>query len=570
VEIKKNTILMVVFSLVFALLFLRVFQLQFAEREKYRELAQENAAKTIPDTAPRGVIFDRRGKVLVENRPVFSVQVMPQLLSGDPAKREKVLDQLSQLLGEKVEFKISASKPLIIRDNIDPKTAIRVEEQQRELEGVVVNSRPVRHYPYGSAAAHLLGYVGELEAGELERLKDQGYRRGDSIGKDGVEKYYDREIRGVDGGKKIEVDVYGTPTRLLESLEPIPGADVKLTINIDLQLAAENALGGREGAVVILDPRTGEILALVSHPSYDPNIFTGPLDNSIWEALSRKRHPFMNRALAIYPSGSVFKVVTLTAALEKGLTKPDEIFYCPGYYIINNRYAKCWKESGHGRITVTEGLVWSCDVVFYELGRRLGPKLLTEYAQKYGLGERTGIDLPQEKKGLTPTEGWKKEVLHEPWYEGDSINYGIGQGFLQVTPLQMASLYGTVATGKRMRPFAVSEIKKRDGEVMYQAKPEEIARAPISPDHLQIIRKALSDVVDRGTGIAARIPGLAVAGKTGTAQNPGLPHAWFICYVPDTDPEMVIASFVEHGEHGDRASAYVARDILKSYFDTGE
>jgi len=570
VEIKKNTILIIVFSLVFALLFLRLFQLQFAEREKYRELALENAAKTIPETAPRGVIFDRKGKVLVENLPVFSVQVMPQLLSGDEAKRDEVLEKLSRLLGEKVEFKVSANQPIIVKDNIDPRTALRIEEQQRELEGVIVSSRPVRFYPYGSAAAHVLGYVGEVESAELERLKEKGYRRGDIVGKDGVEKYYDKEIRGIDGGKKIEVDVYGTPTRLLESLDSIPGADAVLTIDIDLQVAAEKALGGREGAVVILDPKTGEVLALVSHPSYDPNLFTGPLNNAKWTALSRMRHPFMNRALAIYPSGSIFKVVTLTAALEKGLAKPDEIIYCPGYYKINDRYAKCWKESGHGRISVIEGLVWSCDVVFYELGRRLGPKLLTEYAQKYGLGERTGIDLPQEKKGLTPTEEWKKEVLHEPWYQGDSINYGIGQGFLQVTPLQMAELYGAVASGKRMRPFVVSEIKKRDGEVLYQAKPQEIAEAPISSPHLQIIRQALSDVVARGTGIAAKIEGLPAAGKTGTAQNPGLPHAWFICYAPADDPQLVIASFVEHGEHGDRTAAYVARDILKSYFDKGE
>jgi penicillin-binding protein 2 len=565
---KKNDILTLVIGLAFFVLLLRLAQLQIIDGRRYQKIAAENAAKTIVAPAPRGIIYDRNGKVMVANRPIFSVQVLPELLSSpDEAKRERILARLSELLGEKVAFNHEAGRPIIVKTNVPPAAAIRIEEAKGELEGVVVNAWPVRSYPHGSVAAHLLGYVGEIGADDLKRLKGEGYRLGDSIGQDGIEKYYDRELRGVDGGKKVEVDAFGAPIRLLESLEPVPGADVKLTIDLDLQIAAEKALQDKEGAVVIIDPRTGELLAMVSHPNFDPNLFIDQLDRSKWWALNRQSHPFMNRALAIYPPGSIFKVVTMSAALAENLTKTDEIFHCPGYYKVNNRYAACWKTTGHGRLSLAEGLTQSCDVVFYELGKRLGPDRLAKYARNYGLGEKTGIDLPQEKKGLIPTTDWKKNVWKEPWYDGDSINYGIGQGFVQVTPLQMAVLYGTIAAGKRMKPYVVREIKNREGDILYQGGQAEVGKAPVAWTVLVAIRKALAAVVERATGVAARVAGLPAAGKTGTAENPGLPHAWFLCYAPVDDPEIVIAVFVAHGEHGDRTSAYVARDILTWYRD---
>ena len=565
----KKSALFIAVALVFALLLIRLFQLQVVEGGRYRQIAEDNTAKTILAPAARGVIYDRNGKVLVENRPVFMVQVLPSILaSKDLKKRGAVLAELSKLLGQKVEYKVSADQPIIVKDHIDEAVAIRIEERKRELEGVAVAVRPVRLYPHVNTAAHLLGYVGEIEPDELARLKEAGYRLGDWIGKDGVEKQYDKLIRGIDGGRKVEVDVYGKPTRMLDFAEPVPGADVKLTIDLPLQEAAEQALGNKAGAVVILDPRTGEILALVSRPNYDPNVFIDPFDKSKAAFLLSGRHPFMNRALAIYPPGSIFKVVTLSAALEEGLTKPNESFYCPGYYKINNRIAKCWKEGGHGQITAQEGLTQSCDIVFYELGRRLGPDKLAAYARKYGLGEKTGVDLPQEKRGQIPTSEWKRTVFKEQWYDGDSINYGIGQGFVQVTPLQMAAVYSEIAVGRRMKPFIVREIKSQDGEVLYSAQPEEVGRVPISLINLSVIKSALRAVVERATGIAAKVEGLPAAGKTGTAQTPGLPHAWFLCYAPADDPKFVIASFVEHGEHGDRAAAYVARDILIWYNKT--
>jgi penicillin-binding protein 2 len=565
---KKNDILTLVVGLAFLALLLRLAQLQLIDGRRYQRMAVENAAKTIVAPAPRGIIYDRNGKVMVANRPIFSVQVLPELLSSpDEAKRERVLAKLGELLGEPIEFDRSAGKPIIIKTNVPPEVAVRIEEDKDELEGVVVNAIPVRYYPYGSVAAHLLGYVGEIGPDDLKKMKGEGYRLGDSIGQAGIEKYYDREIRGVDGGKKVEVDAFGAPIRLLESLEPMPGADVKLTIDLDLQIAAEKALAGKEGAVVIIDPKTGELLAMVSHPNFDPNLFIDQLDKSKWWALNQKSHPFMNRAMAIYPPGSIFKVVTMSAALTENLTKVDEAFNCPGYYKVNNRYAACWKTTGHGRLSMAEGLTQSCDVVFYELGKRLGPDRLAKYAQNYGLGEKTGIDLPQERKGLIPTTDWKKKVWKEPWYDGDSINYGIGQGFVQVTPLQMAAVYGTIASGKRMKPYVVQEIKNREGDILYQGKQEETGKAPVAWGTLVAIRKALTAVVERATGIAAKVAGIPAAGKTGTAENPGLPHAWFLCYAPVADPKIAMAVFVAHGEHGDRTSAYVARDILTWYRD---
>lgn len=564
--IKKNQALIGIFVFVFFLLYMRLIQIQIAEYKKYNTHAKENAAKTVSEPAPRGVIYDRNGKVLVESKPVFLVRVLPYVLATKtPAEQKRILNKLNELLGEEVEIKVTATEPFIVKDKIPLETAIRIKENIRDLEGVVVTSRPVRLSRYGNVAAHVLGYVGEIEARELTYLREAGYRMGDIIGKDGVEKTYDKYIRGVDGGKRVEVDVYGKPTRILESLDPKPGPDLKLTIDLNLQMAAEKALGQREGAVVVMSAKTGEILALASYPNYDPNIFSDPLKKVNWQEISSKKHPFINRALAIYPPGSVFKIITLAAALEEGVTTPDEIFDCKGYYRIHRRIAKCWLGGGHGPITVKEGLVWSCDIVFYELARRLGPDLIAKYAHKFGLGTRTGIDLPQEKRGNVPTKEWKEKYLREPWYNGDSINYGIGQGFVQVTPIQMATIYAALASGKVYKPYIVKEVKNREGKIIYSGSAEVVSELSLKLQNLKLIKEALIDVVDRGTGVAVRFSNVPAAGKTGTAENRGVAHAWFVCYAPLNNPEIVVAAFVAHGGHGDKISAYVARDVLKWY-----
>lgn len=552
-------------ALIFLFFFLRLIQLQILENRNMSKLADENAARITPILAPRGIIFDRRGKVVLKNRPVFAVYILPHLLPKSPEDQEKVFFNLAGILNKSAkevestykEKKTTLFEGILIASEVAPAAVTRIEEERSGLPGVELICYPMRTYPYKEALAHVLGYVGEIEPLELKTL--QGYRMGDLIGKDGVEKSYDRYLRGVSGWKKIEVDARGRPVRTLETVEPRPGNNMKLTVDLDLQLVVEKALGGKEGAVVALNPQTGEILAMASHPAYDANLE--------WAKISQRSHPFMNRALSTYPPGSTFKVVTLSAALQSGAVNLTEIFNCPGYYKLGSRYAQCWRAGGHGKISVIEGLVWSCDYVFYELGRRLGPDLISEYARAYGLAEKTGVDLPQEKKGFSPTRAWKREALKEDWYEGDSINFGIGQGFLQVTPLQMAMLYSVIATGKTLLPHVVAEVKDSKDKVIYKAEESLLKTSPVSKENLHLIQGALREVVRRGTGVAAFVQGMPAAGKTGTAENPGRAHAWFICYAPVDDPEIVIVSFVAHGEHGDRVSAYIVRDILKWYKD---
>lgn len=558
---------------VFVAIILRLFILQVVEGRKYLYLAEENAAKVIPILAPRGIIYDRTGKVLVSNKAVFAVYVLQSSLPSALLERQQIIDRLSEIIQippQKIEEQIAKKQyqpfePVLIKDHLALETVTKLEERGSEMHGVVVRYRPVRYYPHGNLAAHVLGYVGEIESSELMRWSGRGYKLGDYIGKDGVERFYDRYLRGIDGGQKVEVDVYGKPVRVVSASDPIPGSDVKLTIDLELQKAVEEALADFHGASVVLDPRTGEILAMASRPVYDPKIFTEPIDKQTWDRIDKKNHPFMNRAISIYPPGSTFKVVTLSAALEEGVMVGDEVTDCHGFYRLGSRLARCWLEMGHGKVDVLEGLVWSCDVVFYELGLKLGVDLMGKYARLYGLGRASGVDLPAEKDGLIPTKDWKKRRYREAWYRGDNLNMAIGQGFIQQTPLQLAQCYATLARGERFKPHVVFKIISRDGRVVLDNQPERVAEVPVSQQNLLKIKEALKQVVKRATGVAAYVPGFPAAGKTGTAENPGLPHAWFVCFAPYDEPEIVVANFIEHGEHGDKAPARVAGKILRWY-----
>ncbi|MBI5700671.1 penicillin-binding protein 2 [Candidatus Saganbacteria bacterium] len=558
---NRSQVFIIALNVMLAFFILRLIGLQLVENEKYKRLSMDNAAHTTPILAPRGIIFDKYGKVMLKNHPVFMAYLRPHLLPDDP---KNVLHKLGEILKmdpgkihkKYIERKTPLSEGILIASNLPTSVVSRIEEDRDGLPGVEVICFPLRSYPYKKVASHILGFVGEIDKNELRALKNEGFKLGDLIGKDGVEKSYDKYLRGVSGGKKIEVDALGNPMRVLDIVDPVPGSNIILTVDLDLQKKVDEALGNREGAVVVIDPNSGEILAMSSHPAYDP---------SNWDAQGTRNHPFMNRALSSYPPGSIFKPVTLSAALETGKTTENEIFKCSGVYRLGHRIAKCWKESGHGRITPIEGLVWSCDVVFYELGKRLGPDILHEFAQSYGLGQKTGIDLPQEKRGFVPSSKWKKERFNEDWYDGDSINLGIGQGYTQVTPLQMASLFGEIAAGKRFKPYVVKKIIDNNGKILFENKPIIVSEIPIAKRFLDLIKSALMDVVFRGTGIAAYVPGNEAAGKTGTAENPGLPHAWFLSYAPAATPEVAVATFVSHGEHGDRVSAMITHDILEWY-----
>jgi len=575
---NQSRLFITLLFIIFIVLFGRLWQLQVLEYSTYSALSKENTTRTIPTLAPRGIIYDRHGKVIVANRAIFSVYIFPSSIDNEE-QLKKVISSVSRIVQvpqEKILKKINENKsrpfePILIKDDLSIKTVTALEERQYSLLGMVINVRPVRYYPYKNLAAQVLGYVGEITKEELNHLREQGYNLKDMIGKEGIEITYDKYLRGRDGGQQLEIDVSGRPVRTVGALEPVPGSDMKLTIDLELQKLVEKNLEGKRGAVIVMDPRSGEILAMASHPSYDPNIFAAPLDKREWEKMDKEGHPFLNRALSTYPPGSTFKVVNLSATLQEKTVSLDEIFECKGYYILGNRKAMCWisayPQKGHGKLNILEGLVQSCDVVYYQLGLRNGPDLLSKYAQSYGLGARTGIDLPGELAGVVPTEEWKKRVYKDVWVKGDSINFGIGQGFLIVTPIQMANVYGTIATGKRYVPHVALDVRSREGKEIFSYKPIEMGVIPLSPENANLLRDTMRQVVKRGTGIAAEVKDMPAAGKTGTAENPGNPHAWFMCFAPYGSPEVVVISFVEHGIHGDRVTAYIAREILKWYRD---
>jgi penicillin-binding protein 2 len=553
---------MALLFIVFIVLCGRLWQLQVMEYSAYSNLSRENTTRTIPTLAPRGIIYDRNGKVMVANRAIFSAFLFPSSIANKD-DLDRTLSAVSRIVGiskgimlKKIDDNKSRPfEPILIKDDLSVKTVTALEERQYSLPGVIINVRPVRYYPYKKLAAQVLGYAGEITKEELGQLREQGYNLKDIIGKEGVENTYDKYLRGADGGQQLEIDVAGKPVRTVRALDPMPGADIKLTIDLDMQKLVEQNLEGKRGAVIVMDPRSGEILAMASHPSYDPSIFAAPMDKREWEWMDKEGHPFLNRALSTYPPGSTFKPINLSATLQEKTTSLDEIFECKGYYILGNRRADCWLEKGHGKLNILEGLVQSCDVVYYQLGLRNGPGLLSKYSKAYGLGERTGIDLPGELAGVVPTEEWKKRVYHDVWVKGDSINYGIGQGWLVVTPIQMANAYGTIATGKRYIPHVVLDVRSREGKETFKYKPVEIGSTPLSPENADLLRNTMRAIVERGTGIAANVKDMPAAGKTGTAENPGEAHAWFMCFAPYSSPEVVIISFVEHGVHGDRVTA---------------
>ncbi|MFC1559745.1 penicillin-binding protein 2 [Candidatus Margulisiibacteriota bacterium] len=570
---RKTRLAVLVAAIIFFVFAGKLWLLQIIQHSTYRALSLENSSRTIPLIAPRGIIYDRQGKVLVSNRAIFSAYLFPGSLGADDI--DKVLGKLSKLLmipKMQIVAKIEEKKrrpfePVLVKDNISINTVTALEEQKNRLPGVVINTRPVRYYPHAGMAAHVLGYVGKITSNELRILRLRGYRIDDFVGKEGVESVYDGYLRGVNGGKQLEIDVYGRPIRTVGSLDPIPGKDLRLTIDLELQKVVENTLSGLRGSVIVMNPRNGEILALSSSPSYAPNIFTAPLDKATWQRMDKEGHPFLNRALSVYPPGSIFKAITLSSTLQENNFELGEIITCTGSFELGNRIAGCWREDGHGDIGLLEGLVWSCDVVFYKLGLANGPDLMSKYARKYGLGQQTGIDLTGELPGFVPTASWKKRTYGIPWVKGDSINMAIGQGFLEVTPIQMANLYGIIAVGKRYVPHVLKEVFSRDGEIIYAYEPKDIGDIPIGEENHKKLKATLVQVVERGTGIAANVEGIPAAGKTGTAENPKKPHAWFICYAPVDDPQIVIASFVEEGEHGDSVTAHIARKVLTWYRD---
>ncbi|MEP7028932.1 MAG: penicillin-binding protein 2, partial [Candidatus Eisenbacteria bacterium] len=459
------------------------------------------------------------------------------------------------------------------RQDVDPLLVSQIEESRGDLPNVEVVVSPRRFYPLGLAAAHILGYAGEINDAELETRKDKGYRIGDLIGRSGLERSYEEALRGKDGHQYVVVNALGRRVGTLEDIPPVPprpGEDLKLALDLDVQQALEGAMANvARGAAVAIDPRTGGILAMVSRPSFDPNEFARGLSRARWqEFMTDDAYPLLNRAIqAAYPPGSTYKVVTSLAGLEENAIDPTTHFpvSCTGGYRYGNRYYKCWNHSGHGSLALTAALAQSCDVYYYQLGLRVGVDGLALWAQKMGLGAKTGIDLPQERSGLIPTSRYyDKRRGAGKWSRGVTLNLAIGQGEDLLTPLQLAMIPATVASrGRVARPHVVEQILDPvTGQGRAVSPPPKTALV-LPAETWDALSAAMEQVVAGGTGGAARVPGVRVGGKTGTAQtSSGQDHALFICYAPIDDPQIAIAVVVEHGGHGGSTAAPIAQKGL--------
>lgn len=516
------------------------------------------------------MILDRHGGIMAIDEPSFDISIVQLGLSKEEI--DKSLQNLSNLLKidiEEAKEKINNKRtrpfePVVIVHDVDRTALAKVAERTPDLPGIIIQVTPKRYYIYGELCAHILGYLGEINQQELKTRRN--YKWGEWIGKSGIERVYDSYLKGTNGGKQIEVDVRGRQLRVLGEKEPIPGNNLILSIDMNIQQIAYDALGDNCGSVVVINPKKGEILAMVNKPGFDPNMFLHRLTASQAKLLfSDPRYPLLNRAIqAQYSPGSAFKIVVATAALENNVVQQEDIIECIGVYELGKQKFTCFQRERHGTVDFVDAVAHSCNVYFYQLGYKLGVSRINEFAKKFGFGKPTGIDLPSEKGGLLPTPGWKEKVFGTDWYTGDTINLSIGQGYILVTPLQIANLLAIVANGGYVyRPHLVTKIIDPSGKETV-INPDILDIVPISVKTKELLHRALEEVVVRGTGQKAKLAGIRIAGKTGTAQNPqGEDHAWFVCFAPVDDPVVAISVIVEHGGKGGAVAAPIAKRILE-------
>jgi len=570
----RNDALKICVIFLFVVLFISMAHIQLLKSDAYRKLAEKNILRVVPIEAPRGKIFDRKNRVLVSNRLSLDVALIYHEIIGS---EEQCIDLLSAVLGvskKEVVGRLEKSRkmpyvPVVIFEDVDKEKAIVLEQESFALKGIVIESKAERDYPFGSVGAHLIGYLGEVNRKEVERLKPYGYRLKDWVGRSGLEAYYNDYLMGKGGGLLTEVDNRGRQVQVLGLKEPSGGKDLYLTIDIAIQEQAEKLLEGVKGAIVVMNATNGEVLALASRPSFDPTVFiASDSSRSRVKLLHDTTHPLINRAITgTYPPGSVFKVVVATAGLETKRISETDSFVCTGAYALGRSLFHCWRSEGHGSQNLLEGMKNSCNVYFYSIGRRLGVDRIEQYANRFGFGRPTGIDIPEEAPGLVPGRLWKMIAQKTPWYEGETINYAIGQGYLLVTPLQITRMIAVIANdGYLVRPFLVRRIDSTDCSRVTATS------LGFSPRTLRTLRQSLVNVVNAegGTGRAARLDDVVVAGKTGTAQNPDkTPHSWFCGFAPADKPKISLTVFVEHGGKGGIIAAKLARSLFETIRNEG-
>ena len=584
---KRFDTMALIIALIITVLVSRLAYLQIVHGRDNAVMADNNRIRLLPITAPRGAFYDRNGTLLVTSRPGFTISLVPI----DGPIRDDVLERLAVILNMKLDVmksKIAQQdnplEPIRIKNDVGPEIITRIQERRDELPGVIIEVQAVRNYLDNELAAHLFGYVGEISDTELAKKKSQGYKVGDLLGKAGLERVYDKEVRGVDGGSQIEVDVSGKPVKMLGKKEAVLGNSLVLTIDATIQKAAEKAMDDRllylqdrlgnpnakAAAAVVMNPQTGEILAFVSRPTFNPNLFNGGISAKDWKVINDNPfNPMQNRAIgAEYSPGSAFKIVTGAAALELGKITPEEKILDTGkHWIIP-------KGNAHGAalgwINFHTALAKSDNVYFYELGNRLGIDNLEKFARAFGLGEPTGINLLGEDSGLVANRKYKEKVYEEEWYLSETFDAAIGQGFQLVTPIQMASLISQIANGgKRYRPYVVSRLVSPNGDTVQDFQPEVLGTIPLSDKTLTAIRTALRDVsTDAGTaGYIFNGFSVPIASKTSTVENPhGDDHGWFVAYGPYDNPTIAVAVIVEQGGYGSDSAAPIARKIMEAAF----
>jgi penicillin-binding protein 2 len=578
----------------FFLVFISLWYLQVIKGSEFRRLSKNNRIRIRENSADRGMLLDRKGRVLAHNRPSFEVSLIPEDLKANP----EVLDNVSEMLNmdqDEIKDKLKdlkrrpAFKPVKIKSDIHWNELAFLESNRVHLPGLIVDVRPRRSYLYGHLASHLIGYLGEIDEYELKQARNSTYRMGALIGKYGVEYQWESDLKGVDGGRQIEVDALGREIKPLRSVEPFPGNNLFLTIDFDLQKAAEEAFQDKNGALVAMDPKTGRILAMLSKPSFDPALFARNITPEEWRSLMENpHHPLQNKGLqGQYPPGSVFKIVTAIAGLETGVITPDTQMTCTGFYHYGNRDFRCWKEGGHGTLSLHRAIVESCDSYFYQVGLKVGVDAIAHYANELGLGKKTGISLPHEKIGIVPSTSWKKKHFGVPWYSGETLSLAVGQGYLNTTPLQLVMLISAITNGGKIYlPQVVERVENIYGKTLREYPPMEVRRIDISGNTLRVIREALMGAVNdpHGTGWGCALKEVKVGGKTGTAQVIRMAqdfkkgdmnrmpwkfrdHAWFVAYAPCEDPQISIAVLVEHGGFGAAAAVPIAKKVIERYLN---
>lgn len=585
---KKFSFLFGFVALCFFVLVVRLWYLQIIKGDELRQRSENNRVRIVEIKPLRGAIMDAKGNILAANQPCFDISLVPgnaknvratlALLAGLYREEGLELDKI-----EGIE-KMKSFSPVKLGKNVSRRELAVVETHSIDLPGITVDVVPVRRYLMGEMAAHALGYVSEISPDELKADTTRTYKAGDRVGKYGIEKYLDRHLKGVSGGEHVEVNVSGRKVRVLGKSDPKPGDNITLTLDGDLQKTAWDAMEQKVGSVVAMDPRDGSVLAMVSRPSFDPNLFNQGIPASEWQRLSSDPfRPMENKAISgQYPPGSTYKTIVAAAALQEGVITTETAFNCPGYYAFGNRSYRCWQKKGHGRVNLHRAMVSSCDVYFYNVGRMLGVDKLAEYARYFGLGEVTGIDILGEKGGNIPTRAWKLKRFKEPWQPGETISIAIGQGYVTLTPLQLVTAYCALANGGTIyKPRLIKKIETVDRKLIKEFGPEVKKKLPLSDENIEILKKALWGVCNEpgGTAHVCRRKEADVAGKTGTAQVVAMKedrktpagyrfqdHALFVAFAPADKPEIAVAVVVEHGGHGGSTAAPVARKVIDAYF----